>query len=145
VYIQSFEVGDLERLRKATKLRLIQLMSEEGRPADKPGTTYAEMASATGLKAVARRADGIGVSKAMLIGAKATAGLVERAHNAGLQVHVWTFRAENVFLAPQFKRGDDLAAHGDLAAEVRAFTALGIDGLFSDFPRLARQAMAAAR
>ena len=145
VFIQSFEVGNLERLRKATKLRLIQLMSEEGRPADKPGTTYAEMASATGLKAVARRADGIGVSKAMLIGAKATAGLVERAHNAGLQVHVWTFRAENVFLAPQFKRGDDLAAHGDLAAEVRAFTALGIDGLFSDFPRLARQAMAAAR
>ena len=45
VFIQSFEVGNLETLRSKTKLRLIQLMDEKGSPADRPDMRYAEMAT----------------------------------------------------------------------------------------------------
>lgn len=140
VFIQSFEVGNLKRLRGETKLRLIQLMSDSGGPADRAGVNYAEMATPNGLKAVARYADGVGAAKAL-----ASEALVRAAHAAGLTVHVWTFRAENFFLAPEFRQGSDVTAHGDMAGEVRAFASLGIDGLFSDFPELAKRATAAPR
>jgi glycerophosphoryl diester phosphodiesterase len=35
-----------------------------------------------------------------------------------------------------------LAQHGDLIAEVQAFMAAGVDGVFSDFPDIAVQARA---
>lgn len=138
VFIQSFEVGNLAALRGKTRLRLIQLMDSGGGPADRPGTTYADMARADGLHAIARYADGVGVSKAMVIPraadgrlAKPTS-LVADAHAAGLAVHVWTFRRENFFLPQDFRRGSDPAAVGDLVAEIGIFLATGIDGLFSD-------------
>ena len=64
---------------------------------------------------------------------------------AGLAVHAWTFRAENHFLPSALRRGDDPAAHGDLAAEIRAFMDAGVDGLFCDHPDLARRALDAAQ
>ena len=63
------------------------------------------------------------------------------AHAEQLAVHVWTFRAENQFLSNALRRGDALAAHGDLGTEIRSHLAAGIDGLFCDFPTLARHAM----
>ena len=138
VFIQSFEVGNLEAIRPRTKLRLIQLMAPEAGPPDKPGQTYAAMATPDGLKAIARYADGIGVERAMVIPRTATGGLaaltslVADAHAAGLKVHIWTFRPENYFLPTEFRAGDDLRARGDGAGEIRAFLATGIDGLFSD-------------
>ena len=143
VFIQSFEIANLQRLRKKTKLRLIQLMAASGGPADRPGTTYAAMATPAGLKAVARYANGIGVEKALVVprdpsgaSAKPTT-LIADAHRAGLKVHAWTFRAENAFLPAELRRGTDAAAHGDLATELRTFYALGIDGVFSDHPGIA--------
>ena len=64
--------------------------------------------------------------------------LVENAHAAGLKVHAWTFRAENMFLPVSFRRGTDLAGHGDMAAEVRLHVEAGVDGLFCDHPDVAR-------
>ena len=58
--------------------------------------------------------------------------VVADAHAAGLFVHTWTFRSEPKRLLADFK--------GDPAAEYRAFYALGIDGLFSDFPDAAVKA-----
>jgi glycerophosphoryl diester phosphodiesterase len=58
--------------------------------------------------------------------------VVKDAHAAGLQVFTWTFRNEPKRLASTFK--------GDPAAEYKAFYALGIDGLFSDFPDTALKA-----
>jgi glycerophosphoryl diester phosphodiesterase len=58
--------------------------------------------------------------------ALAATSLIADAHAAGLQVYTWTFRSEPKRLASDFK--------GDPAAEYRAFYALGVDGLFSDFP-----------
>jgi glycerophosphoryl diester phosphodiesterase len=148
VFIQSFEVGNLQALRSKTKLRLIQLMDEKGSPADRADLSYPEMATANGLKAIAAYADGIGPNKALVIPrnmlgnlGKPTA-LVTNAHKAGLAVHPWTFRRENYFLPLGQKSGINPASHGDLESEIRAFLAAGIDGLFSDNPA---QAVAALR
>lgn len=138
VFIQSFEVGNLKALRGKTKVRLIQLMSKDGGPADAPDSLYADMAAPAGLKTVATYADGIGVEKAMVIprtllgNLDTPTSLVADAHKAGLQVHVWTFRRENYFLPLSLKSGINPAKHGDVVSEIRAFLAAGIDGLFSD-------------
>lgn len=135
VFIQSFEVANLKHLKSLTKLRLIQLLDATGAPADGSAASYAAMTTPAGLAQVAGYAWGIGPSKAMV-----TAGLVRDAHAAGLRVHPWTFRAENQFLPPAFRRGDDPAAHGDVAGEIRAALRLGIDGFFTDFPLTGVQA-----
>lgn len=141
VFIQSFEVANLKAIRAKSDLPLIQLMDGEGGPADDANTTYAAMATPTGLQAVATYADGIGPNKTMVIprGALGTLGeptvLVRDAHAAGLAVHPWTFRRENHFLPLGDKGGINPAGHGDLGAEIDAYLQTGIDGLFSDNPR----------
>ena len=138
VFIQSFEVENLKALRPKTKLRLIQLMAETGSPADRSDLTYAQMASAEGLKIVATYADGIGPNKAMVIPRTLLGNLgnpttlVADAHKAGLAVHPWTFRRENYFLPLAQKSGVDPRGVGDLNAEIKAYLATGVDGIFSD-------------
>jgi glycerophosphoryl diester phosphodiesterase len=107
------------------------------------------MATPEGLAAVARYADAIGVEKAMVIPRTADNGLasptrlVADARKAGLAVHVWTFRPENYFLPKELRVGADPVARGDGVAEIRAYLAAGIDGLFSDSVTTARSAMEA--
>src|SRR5512139_98907 len=147
VFIQSFERGNLESLRSRCPHPLVQLMSVEGGPWDRSGSegfaSYAQLATPAGLRQVATYAAAIGVQKEMVLrvdaaGRPVPTGLVRHAHEAGLAVHVWTFRAENHFLPGTWRRGQDPRGLGDLAAEIRAFAAAGIDGLFSDHPDLAR-------
>lgn len=144
IFIQSFEVGNLIALNTKTELQLIQLVEPDGAPVDRSDTRYVDMMSDAGLAAIATYADGIGPAKDMLIarGADATlgasTGLVARAHGAGLAVHPWTFRAENYFLPANLRVGAEPQTHGDLAGEIRAFIAEGVDGLFSDYPGIAR-------
>lgn len=148
VFIQSFEVGNLKALNKKTDVRLVQLVASEGGPPDDQGLTYASMLSPDGLTEIAAYADGIGPSKDLVISRNAigklsaSTGLVEAAHQAGLVVHPWTFRRENYFLPTDFKSGIDPRDPGDLAGEIRAFVAAGVDGLFSDNPA---QAVPAAK
>ena len=138
IFIQSFEVENLKALRPKTKLRLIQLMDDTGSPADRSDMTYKQMATAEGLKIVATYADGVGPNKAMVIprtiignlGTPTT--LVADAHKVGLAVHPWTFRRENYFLPLAQKSGVDPRGIGDVQAEMKAFLATGIDGIFSD-------------
>lgn len=138
VFIQSFEVGNLQTLSRKTNVKLIQLMDSEGGPADLPGSLYANMATPAGLKAISDYADGIGPNKAMVIprtllgNLGAPTALVTDAHAVGLAVHPWTFRRENYFLPLAQKSGINPAAHGDLIAEIRTFIAAGVDGFFSD-------------
>ena len=148
IFIQSFEVDNLKRLDGLTPLRLIQLVSDTGSPPDRADLTYAGMMTAGGLAQVATYADGIGPAKTMVIarnpdgGLGASTGLVARAHAAGLQVHPWTFRRENYFLPTDLRAGADPRAPGDLAAEMRAFIAERVDGLFTDNPAVAVELLA---
>lgn len=148
VFIQSFEVGNLQRLRQQCDLPLVQLMSSAGGPSDPSGAvrTYAQMCAPDGLRTVATYAHAVGVQKEMVLvpgddGRLHPTGLVEQAHAAGLAVHAWTFRAENHFLPGIAQRGGDPAAHGDLSLEISAHLAAGVDGLFCDFPAMARAAV----
>ncbi len=113
VFIQSFDPHNLMQLRHMTRLPLVQLLEHE--VADLPG--------------IAKYADAIGIAKAL-----ATAETVAQAHDVGISVHVWTFRAENEFLPDDLKSGPDPAAHGNLPAEIERYLSRGIDGFFIDFP-----------
>lgn len=138
VFIQSFEVGNLIALRAKSDLPLVQLMASEGGPPDRPSVLYADMASAAGLQAIAAYASGVGPEKSMVIPRDAAGrltaptSLVADAHAAGLKVHPWTFRRENFFLPAEHKTGGDPAGKGDLAGEINAYLASGIDGIFTD-------------
>lgn len=155
IFIQSFEVSNLQALRKKTEIRLVQLMEGSGTPYDVVARgekrTYADMATASGLRDVALYADAIGVDKNMVIprdsnnALLAPTALVNHAHAAGLKVHIWTMRAENYFLPSEFRTSEDMAAHGKLDAEIRAFLATDIDGFFSDHPDIGVRARNATR
>ena len=144
VFIQSFEVGNLQALRKMTKLPLVQLLSETGKPYDfvlsGDARTYADLAKPEGLEEIAKYADAIGADKNLIIPRDARGSLaqpttlVSAAHARGLLVHGWTFRAENSFLPKDLQSGSDAARIGDLAREIKAFLATGMDGFFTDQP-----------
>ncbi|HYN39389.1 MAG TPA: glycerophosphodiester phosphodiesterase [Rhodospirillales bacterium] len=145
VFIQSFEVGNLKLLRGWTTLPLVQLLAGDEAPWDRVAAgdmrTGSDLATPQGLAAIAGYADAIGVDKAMLIPRRGAGGmlgppspLIADAHAAGLRVHGWTFRAENAFLPPEFRRRGGEAACGDLDGEITAFLAQGMDGFFTDQP-----------
>ncbi|HEU4451398.1 MAG TPA: glycerophosphodiester phosphodiesterase [Longimicrobium sp.] len=160
VFIQSFETENLRMLRGMTGVRLIQLMEATGQPFDftrrGDARTYVDLATPVGLAEIATCADGIGPNKSLVIpreadGRLAAPGpLVADAHAAGLLVHPWTFRRENVFLPTDLQAGDPADPEfprlpGGLEAELTAFYAAGVDGVFADFPDVALQVRAAAR
>lgn len=139
VFIQSFESGNLKVLRGNTRLRLIQLIE------DSPA--YRAMTTRQGLAEIAAYADGVGPAKSLIIPVTRLGrrgqptSFVADAHDAGLAVHPWTFRAENYFLPADMRRGINPRAHGDLASEIRLFAELGVDGVFSDNPKEAVAAL----
>jgi glycerophosphoryl diester phosphodiesterase len=151
VYLQSFEVASLQQLAELTKLPLVQLINCFGQPADFTAAgdprTYADLVTPTGLEFVATYADGIGPCKNLVIPVDgdgnhgSPTALVADAHANDLVVHPFTFRRENQFLPPVFRRGADPNAPGDLAAEIRAYLATGIDGFFTDNPAIGREAV----
>ncbi|XP_026324714.1 glycerophosphodiester phosphodiesterase GDPD6-like [Hyposmocoma kahamanoa] len=147
VYIQSFEVNNLKELKNLTELRLLQLYESDKlkQPYDQvvlgTGLTYGDMANPAGLKEVAKYAAAVGPDKSYIIPRddanrlSTPTNFVSDAHMVGLKVHPYTYRAENGFLPAEF-RSEDVsdAAIGDLSAELEAYFATGIDGLFSDQP-----------
>ncbi|XP_046971778.1 glycerophosphodiester phosphodiesterase, periplasmic-like [Vanessa cardui] len=145
VYIQSFEVSNLKKLKQLTNLRLLQLYGAlTARPFDQVelGTwlTYAQMATPKGLANVAEYASAVGPQKSYIIprnlanNLSSPTNFVKDAHAVGLEVHPWTFRAENVYLPKEFQRGNSSIAFGDLESEIKAFLDAGVDGLFVDQP-----------
>jgi glycerophosphoryl diester phosphodiesterase len=149
VFVQSFEVSNLQELSRQLKVPLVQLTSATGRPYDFTAKgdprTYADLTTASGLRWVARYADGLGPDKNQIVPRDAQnrlltpTSLVSDAHRAGLQVHPYTFRPENNFLAADHREGDPaspefLRARGNQAAELKLFFKLGVDGVFADNP-----------
>ncbi len=143
VYIQSFEVSNLQYMAALTDIRVVQLLSSGGRPYDftvsADPRTYADLATPAGLDFINDYAQGVGANTNLMIplvggrlGTPTT--LVGDAHAKGLEIHGWTFRAENVFLPNEFDSNADPAALGNMTGQVRAFLALGMDGFFTDHP-----------
>jgi glycerophosphoryl diester phosphodiesterase len=132
VILQSFDPASLRELRGRLDLPLVQLLDGD--------RESAAMATPTGMRAIAGYARGVGPPKRSIV-PRDEAGrslepttLVDDAHAAGLFVHAYTFRAENAFLPLELRSSPDPAEHGDLAAEVRQFVELGVDGVFTDNP-----------
>lgn len=142
VYLQCFEVGTLQRLNQRSDFKLVQLMAEEGGPADEPGIYYGDMLSPSGLTEVAKYADAVGPDMQLLFGPEGIPlGLVEDAHAAGLQVHAWTLRKENAFLPPVLRKGEGEGGIGDVLGMVALLDMQGVDGVFTDDPGLVKQAL----
>jgi glycerophosphoryl diester phosphodiesterase len=149
VRIESFELANLTRLRTALGYQgvLVFLVEESGRPPDHALTgdhrTYTELLAPGALEALVAVVDAIGPSKHLVIGRTPEdrlgdpTSLVADAHAVGLEVTPWTFRAENLFLPGEYRSSAEPAEHGDLAAELHAFFAAGVDAVFCDHPDLA--------
>lgn len=141
VFIQSFEVGNLQELNDTimpaagVDLPLVQLLGGGGAPYDfivsGDDRTYADLATPQGLAEIATYAEGVGPSKRLIVPTNENGNLldptslVEDAHDVGLLVHPYTFRDEDVFLAPDYDTPED---------EYEQFISLGVDGFFTDFP-----------
>ncbi|MEU1607435.1 glycerophosphodiester phosphodiesterase [Micromonospora matsumotoense] len=152
VFIQSFETGNLRTLDRMIDVPLVQLLDATGQPYDLAAAgdprTYQDLATAAGLRGIARYADGVGLNKNLIVPRDATGKLlapttvIRDAHRQQLVVHAWTFRAENQFLPVDFRIGTDPNARGDITAEYELFLGLGLDGVFADQPDTAVAARA---
>lgn len=130
VYVQCFDARELRRIKHSLNcgLKLIQLIGENSW--EESTTNYNTLRSQKGLHRLADTVDGIGpwirraYSLRRIDGRVHSTGLVKRAHKAGLAVHPYTFRADD--LPRGFASFDALLTF--------FVDTLAIDGLFTDFP-----------
>ena len=148
VFVQSFEVSNIQALNKVLRVPIVQLLDvKTGRPADvvKAGgtLTYGQMATPQGLKDIAKYADGVGPSKDYIVprdaagNSLAPTSFLKDAHAAGLVVHPYTFRRENQFLPAELRVGNPADPNfpnlvGKAFDEDQQFFKLGVDGIFTD-------------
>lgn len=146
--VESFEQTVLGQIRgRGVPGRSVFLAEASGAPADlvardgNDARSYAEHLEVAGLGWLAEEVDGVSVEKKLLL-ADTGRAFVDRAHDSGLDVFTWTLRAENRFLAADFRRGTDPAAWGDWRGEFRRILDTGVDGVFADQPDLVREVLA---
>ncbi|UGB37949.1 glycerophosphodiester phosphodiesterase [Frateuria soli] len=149
VVIQSFELANLRALRARLgdrpNVRLLQLIDEpQAQPWDVAVAgghlRYADLLTPAGLREVATWADAIGPKARAILPLQGDGrlgpptSLVRDAHAAGLEVHAWTFRPENVFLPRALWLGaDPRTRHPEGSiAEIRRHLETGIDAFFTD-------------
>lgn len=130
VYLQCFDASELRRIRHelGCPLKLVQLIGENSW-AEAP-TDFNTLRRKRGLLTLAKTVDAIGpwVNRLYRLrsrdGQLSPSGLVERAHDAGLAVHPYTFRVDDL---PQgFATFEALLLY--------CTRQLSVDGLFTDFP-----------
>jgi len=148
VIIQSFEQANLKELRNMTRVRLVQLVDANDAlpdgtmdftaPFDRPydwtvsgrSDLFGYFTTDAGLREIKTYADGIGPWKRYIVRTKngelLVTDLIQRAHEAGLLIHTWTFRNEQSRLLAHYG--------GNPVNEYLEFYKLGIDGVFADFP-----------
>ena len=134
-FVQCFDAGELERIRHelGCRLRLVQLIGDNSW--GEGPTDFDALQTANGLSKLANTVDAIGPWLHLLYrvrGASIEAtNLVRHAHSAGLLVHPYTYRKD------------------EIPEGFESFTALlefslyklRVDGLFTDFADLARYAI----
>ena len=160
VIVQSFEIGNLQRLRSLLggdpNFQLMQLTENAPgeMPADRAAAgdrrSWAErLKTRQGLAEIAEYADWLAPYARDLIPwgpddrLMPPTGLIERAHAAGLLVCAWTFRPENKFLPREFRggAGDNARNPEGSVAEIRHYIEAGVDAFFTDDPALGRRAV----
>ena len=126
VFVQCFDPQMLRRLAGELCVPLVQLVTSVGSPYDR---SLLSPAAPEKTLVIPRTEQGrLGDATP----------LVADAHDAGLAVHAWTFRSENAFLPDDLRRGADPTETGHDRAELEAFLAAGVDGVFADQPDVAR-------
>ena len=137
IYLQCFDLAENKRIRKelGSQLKLVQLIAENTWA--ESDTDYERLKTESGLQAIAQIVDGVGPWLGQLTkldghgSGRTSTGFVRSAHDAGLLVHPYTFRADQ--LAPGFETFEQM---------VRWFVRhLHVDGLFTDFPDKALRAL----
>jgi glycerophosphoryl diester phosphodiesterase len=135
VYVQCFDSTELHRIRHELKcpLKLVQLIGENSW--DEADSDFDKMRLKSGLRALAGTVDAIGpwlhhfYNTDEIDGSPVSTNLADNAHAAGLDIHPYTFRADEV---PRgFASFDQLICY---FLDVQA-----VDGLFTDFPDRVRK------
>ncbi len=141
VFLQSFEFEELEIIKQeilpaaGIEVRLIQLIGS--------ADSYPWMFEPDGMQRLSSWVDGIGPSYNLVIERQSSASdiritpLVQRAHAAGLQVHPYTYRADNGAVPAYAGSFDRLLELHYIEADV--------DGVFTDFPDKAVQFLSERR
>jgi glycerophosphoryl diester phosphodiesterase len=127
IYLQCFDFEEVKRIRNELGYqgKLIQLLTDNA--AGESATDYDFLRTRQGLEEVAKVADGIGPALQQVVTGKGkerlqVTDLVKNAHAAKLEVHPYTFRA------------DDLPAYAGSLEELLGIFFLegGVDGVFTD-------------
>jgi glycerophosphoryl diester phosphodiesterase len=161
VFIQSFEVANLQYLNTKTSIKLIQLIDADDVNADGSMSLvapfrqpydfvvagdprlFSDLLTPTGLDFVKTYADGIGPWKPYLV--KTVADGVERTGDGTLTINDRRVDGSTGVVEAAHARGlrvhtwtfrNDASGYGfsDPRAEMQYYMKLGVDGVFTDFP-----------
>ena len=131
LYLQCFDWNETQRIRSELgyRGRLVQLIADNSWN-EAPDMDFDTLRTRDGLARIAEVADGVGPWMPHVVSGRDGAGkpvvtdLVATAHELGLEVHAFTFRADAL---------PDGIESLEQAFEIFLVQA-GIDGLFTDFP-----------
>jgi glycerophosphoryl diester phosphodiesterase len=172
VFIQSFEVSNLQYLRTRTRIRLIQLVDADDVNADGSMSLvapyrqpydfvvngdprlFSDLLTSAGLDFVKSYADGVGPWKPYLV--KTVDDGVDRNGDGKLTIN--DRRVDGSTGVIELAHGKGLTVHtwtyrndasgygfSDPKAEMQYYMKLGVDGVFTDFPITGVEALAALR
>lgn len=133
-WIQCFDDAQVMRIRGELnyKGRLVQLIAQ-GHD-EQTGADYSRMLSPEGLSDLSQTVDGIGPQVDSIVtwprGKRTTSDLVSNAHEFGLEVCPWTVRSDSL-----------PSGCSSMQELVDALRAAGVDGMFTDQPDQAIQAL----
>ena len=172
VFIQSFEVSNLQYLNTQTNIRLVQLIDADDvkddgsmslvAPYHKPydfvvnndSRSFADLLTSSGLDFIKTYADAVGPWKPYLV--KTVNDGVERTGDSTLTVNDRRVDGSTGVIEMAHQKGllvhawtfrDDASGYGfkDPQAEMQYYMRLGIDGVFTDFPATGVAARAGLR
>ncbi len=172
VFIQSFEVSNLQYLNTRTNIKLVQLIDADDvkddgsmslvAPYHKPydfvvnndGRSFADLLTSSGLDFIKTYADAVGPWKPYLV--KTVNDGVERTGDSTLTINDRRVDGSTGVIEMAHQRGllvhtwtfrDDASGYGfkDPKAEMQYYMRLGIDGVFTDFPSTGVAARAGLR
>ena len=161
VFIQSFEVSNLQYLRSKTRIRLVQLIDADDVNADgsmslvapyrQPydfvvkgdARTFADLLTAAGMDFVKTYADAVGPWKPYLV--RTVADGVDRNRDGSINLNDRRIEGSTGVVERAHSKGllvhtwtfrNDASGYGfaDPKEEMAYYMKLGVDGLFTDFP-----------